>query len=241
MDTDAGGSKKKKVATSTAASKSTKSDVPWFHFFTKGDEEYNKYMSTEWGFEKRGDEALFEKISLEGAQSGLSWLTILRKREAYRRVFSNFDVDKVALMDDDDVERIVAEESDGDPRSLVVRHRGKIQAVINNAKCIQQMRQEEPDQSDVFDKFLWSFVDNAPILNSWSGDLKQACSNSDESAAMSAALKKRGFRFVGPTTCYSLMQSVGMVIDHPIGTPEYTAATKRLKKRPGGFQDRRKK
>ena len=208
---------------------------PWFTVFTKGDAEYDRYMSTEWGFEKRGDVPLFEKLCLEGAQSGLSWLTILRKREAYRSVFHHFDPDQVARMTEDDVERILSTE--GDPRDVVVRHGGKIRAVIQNAQCILKLRKDSSEQdAEPFDTLLWSFVDDKPILNRLT-NMNSAPSKSAESEAMSKALKKLGFKFVGPTTCYSLMQSMGMVIDHPFGTPEWEAARRRLEERPGGYQE----
>ena len=257
--------KKEEIRTSKSSTDS-KNDVaeidgPWYRMFTKGDEEYDTYMATEWGYEKRGDVALFEKISLEGAQSGLSWLTILRKRDAYREVFHNFDINKVAAMTDDDVERIVNMQND-DNRKLVVRHRGKIEAVINNARCIQLMYEEQDDEQGklrkkkgktldigknkkstddgtLFDEFLWSFVDNKPILNYWDGNLSNADTKTVESESMSKALKKLGFRFVGPTTCYAMMQSVGMVIDHKFGSREWTEAKERLVKRAGGYQDRK--
>jgi DNA-3-methyladenine glycosylase I len=179
---------------------------------------------------------------LEGAQSGLSWLTILRKRQAYRRVFQDFDIDKVAAMTEADVERIL-QENDPDPKNMVVRHRGKIEATINNAKCIQSMRDEnknnnaDNEKDGALDAFLWGFVDDKPILNRWNG-IMDAPSKSEESEAMGKALKKLGFRFVGPTTCYAMMQSVGMVIDHPVDSPEWKAAYERLQSRPGGFQER---
>ena len=176
-------------------------------------------------------------MSLEGAQSGLSWLTILRKREAYRRVFYQFDIDRVAAMTTEDVDRIVNEEDKENPSNLVVRHRGKIESVINNAQCIQKLLKEHPENPDYFDEFLWSFVQDRPIVYSWSGDLQNARTQTPESQAMSKALKKLGFRFVGPTTMYALMQSVGMVIDHPLGSAERAAALKRLAKRPGGYQE----
>ena len=190
---------------------------------------------------------MFEKLSLEGAQSGLSWLTILRKRDAYRSTFFQFDIDKVATMTPKDVQRILDTKpnSKSDTRSVVVRHRGKIEAVIHNAKRIQQMRKEMAEHGDssdgLFDKFLWSFVGDKPIVNaSWDGKKLSDCpSTSPESIAMSKALKDRGFKFVGPTTCYSMMQAMGMVIDHPVNSPEYLAAMKRLETRPGGFQLRK--
>jgi DNA-3-methyladenine glycosylase I len=182
---------------------------------------------------------LFEKISLEGAQSGLSWLTILRKREAYQKTFHGFDIDKVAAMAQEDVEQIVAHTAD-DPRQMVVRHAGKIQAVIHNAKCIQTMRQETNDENDndVFDKLMWSFCNDQPIVNRWSGKKEDMPSKSPESEHMSKELKKLGFKFVGPTTCYAFMQSVGMVIDHPVGSNEYKATLERLQTRKGGYQER---
>jgi DNA-3-methyladenine glycosylase I len=212
----------------------TEASGPWHHVCTKGNADYEDYMANEWGFEKRGDVALFEKLSLEGAQSGLSWLTILRKRENYRRTFHRFDPVKVASMDTSDVERIVNETGS----ETVVRHRGKIQSVIHNAKCVLDMRSqaESSASNQVLDDFLWSFVDHKPILNRWA--LHDAPSTSEVSVAMSKALKKRGFKFVGPTTCYSMMQAVGMVIDHPVDTPEWKAAHERLKLREGGYQQR---
>lgn len=211
-------------------------DSPWYSFFTKGDAEYDAYMANEWGFEKRGDVALFEKLSLEGAQSGLSWLTILRKREAYRKVFHGFDPVRVAAMTEVDVENILT--ATGNSRETIVRHKGKIKSVIHNAHCILKMRQEANDPNEqVFDKFLWSFINNKPILNRWTGEKSSAPTKSVESEEMSKQLKKKGFKFVGPTTCYSLMQSVGMVIDHPMGSPEWNAAYGRMKTRPGGYQN----
>jgi DNA-3-methyladenine glycosylase I len=194
---------------------------------------------------------MFEKLSLEGAQAGLSWLTILRKREAYRTTFSNFDIDTVAAMTPQDVQSILDTPKSVDTRMVVVKHRGKIEAVIHNAKCIQQMRQDAAannytnDKSKtafygVFDEFLWSFVDDKPIVNgSWDCRKLSDCpSASPESEAMSKELRKRGFKFVGPTTCYSMMQAYGMVIDHPVGSPEYKEALKLLQSRPGGYQMR---
>lgn len=220
------------------------SNVPWYYLFTKGDEEYNQYMATEWSFEKRGDQALFEKICLEGAQSGLSWQTILRKREAYRKTFFQFDPQRVAQMTPNDVQQIL-ESNGATPRDVVVRHRGKIEATIHNAKCLLEMQKEKGDDKMALDHFLWSFVDDKPILNSWGSNfepdkysLNQCPSQSPESQAMSKALKQKGWKFVGPTTCYALMQSSGMVIDHPINSPEWEQARQRLLSRPGGFQDR---
>ena len=195
-------------------------------------------MSTEWGFERRGDVALFENLSLEGAQSGLSWLTVLRKRPAYRRAFYEFDPVKVSLMTVEDVQTLIDTQTEN-PRDQLVRHRGKIESVINNAKCIVRLQEDSSTKTTpfgAFDDLLWSFVDHKPILNRL--PLSQLVSKSRESEAMSKELKKRGFKFVGPTTCYSMMQALGMIIDHPLDNPEWFAAYERLKKRPGGFQER---
>ena len=224
---------KRRAVDDNDARNETQTGAPWYHVFTKGNTDYEHYMATEWGFEKRGDVALFEKLSLEGAQSGLSWLTILRKRENYRRTFHHFDPVKVASMHTTDVERIVNETGS----ETVVRHRGKIQSVIHNAKCVLEMRSqaESSASNQVLDDFLWSFVDHKPILNRWTS--RDRPSTSEASVAMSKALKKHGFKFVGPTTCYSMMQSVGMVIDHTVDTPEWEAAHERLQRREGGYQE----
>ena len=207
------------------------SNQPWYHFYTKGDEQYENYMSKEWSIEKRGNAELFEKLSLEGAQAGLSWRIILKKRDAYRRVFHNFQFDKISVMTDDDVDSIINSEETGN--NAVVKHRGKVLSVINNAKKVKLM----VDSNQSFSDFLWSFVDDKPILNSWKC-ASNIPSKTTESESMSKELKKLGFKFVGPTTCYSLMQSCGMVIDHPVHTVEWRDAHKRLKKRSEGFQMR---
>ena len=206
--------------------------VAWYESLYSGamSDEYKRYMREEWGSEKRGDGPLFEKLCLEGAQAGLSWATILAKREGYRRAFHNFDISKCARMTDADVARLLATDD-----KSIVRHRGKIQSVINNAKCVQRLIQDAaaaavgkpPPEHGYFDDFLWAFVSGAPVLNEWP-DAKAIPSESEASRALSKALKTRGFSFVGPTCCYSLMQSCGLVIDHPKGTPEWFAAKQRL-------------
>ncbi|KAL3913189.1 MAG: hypothetical protein SGARI_000776, partial [Bacillariaceae sp.] len=234
-----------KAKKSKSSQNSDDPDAPWFSVFVKNDEQYLEYMTNEWGFEKRGDEAMFEKLSLEGAQAGLSWLTILRKREAYRKTFFNFDINKVAKMTSKDVQTILDTPKSTPTTDVVVKHRGKIEAVIHNAKCIQEMRKESKGNKPKYghgflDDFLWAFIDNKPIVNNaWDGsNLKDAPSTSPESTAMSKALRDKGFKFVGPTTCYSMMQAYGMVIDHPPGSPEYEKAMKRLEKRKDGYQMR---
>lgn len=204
----------------------------WFNEFTKDDPLYMDYMTNEWGFEKETDEELFEKLSLEGAQSGLSWRTILHKREAYRKAFCGFDIDKVAAMSDDYVANLISATA-SDPSELVVRHRGKLQSVVNNARVIQRLKADGTISS--FKDYLWTFVDNKPILNRWQS-MTDMPSKTDESERMSKALKKHGFKFVGPTTCYAMMQSCGFVIDHLVGTTHRVEAEKRLKSRAGGYQ-----
>jgi len=232
---------KKNPTAVTKVGTNSSNNKPWYTVFTKSDPAYDQYMCIEWGFEKRGDVALFEKLCLEGAQSGLSWLTVLRKREAYRKTFHHFDVSKVAKMTAKDVQTIL-DTNEEDPTNMVVRHRGKIESVINNAKCIEAMYKSDANDNKehgILDGFLWSFVDDKPIVNTqWKEGqgLATALSKTPESEAMSKALKQRGFRFVGPTTCYAMMQSVGMVIDHPVGSSEWKAALERLEKRKGGYQ-----
>ncbi|KAL9190053.1 hypothetical protein ACHAXT_007264 [Thalassiosira profunda] len=206
----------------------------WFHKFTQGDPLYAEYMTNEWGREKDTDSELFEKLSLEGAQSGLSWRTILHKREAYRTAFHGFDIDKVAAMTEGEIDALMSKTAD-DPKELVVRHRGKLASVLNNAQIIQQLIAD--GTIDSFKEYLWSFVDRKPILNRWAS-FHDLPSKTEESERMSKELKKRGFKFVGPTTCYAMMQSCGFVIDHPVGTTHWVAAEERLKGRNGGYQVR---
>ncbi|MBX6318240.1 DNA-3-methyladenine glycosylase I [Pigmentiphaga sp.] len=157
---------------------------------------YIAYHDEEWGRPVADDTALFERISLEGFQSGLSWLTILRKRPAFRRAFAGFDIDAVAAFGPRDVERLL-----GDPG--IVRHRGKIEAVVNNARRAVELRAEAGSLA----AFLWRYEPRTE----YAGPPR---SESPESRALSKELKRRGWRFVGPTTLYSLMQAVGMVNDH---------------------------
>lgn len=160
---------------------------------------YRDYHDQEWGRPLRGGVALFERMSLEAFQSGLSWLTILRKRENFRRAFCGFEIDKVARFTDADVQRLLA-----DPG--IVRNRAKIDATIANARAAAELG--SPDElSDL----LWSF---APPPRSRPVDGSEIPSASAESKAMAKELKRRGFRFVGPTTAYALMQATGMVDDH---------------------------
>jgi DNA-3-methyladenine glycosylase I len=164
------------------------------------------YHDDEWGVPIRDESALFELLTLEGAQAGLSWNTILHRREGYRRAFEGFDVDRVAAFTDDDVHRLLADAG-------IIRNRAKILATIANARATLALRRDEggPGLSD----HLWSFVGGAPMVNRWArmGEIPAATA---ESTAMSRDLRKRGFGFVGPTICYALMQSAGLVNDHQV-------------------------
>ena len=160
---------------------------------------YRDYHDNEWGRPLRGGVALFERMSLEGFQSGLSWLIILRKRDNFRRAFSGFDVEKIARYTDDDVARLMA-----DPG--IVRNRAKIEATIANARAVADLGGAER-----LSELLWSF---APPPLPRPADASEIPAATAESKAMARELKRRGFRFVGPTTTYALMQATGMVDDH---------------------------
>jgi DNA-3-methyladenine glycosylase I len=163
------------------------------------------YHDAEWGSPSHDDRHLFEMLTLEGAQSGLSWMTILRKREGYRRLFANFDALKVAAYSDADVERLMQDAS-------IIRNRMKIESTIANARVIAGVIETDGSLS----KYLWGLVDGTPLENRWT-ELKQLPAETPQSKAMSKELKKRGFRFLGPTTCYAFMQATGMVNDHVLG------------------------
>jgi len=163
---------------------------------------YIEYHDQEWGVPVYDDQLLFAKLILDGAQAGLSWITILRKRDNYWRAFDQFDPQKIANYDDAKITELL-----NDPG--IVRNRLKIQAAIKNARAYLAIREEEGSFSD----FLWQFVGRSPIQNQWQ-TMTNIPAKTDESLAMSKALKKRGFNFVGPTICYAFMQAVGMVNDH---------------------------
>ena len=162
------------------------------------DQEYRRYHDEEWGLPQRDPVRLFEKLCLEGFQAGLSWITILRRRPAFRELFHGFDPTSVATMNEADVERLL-----GDAR--IIRHRGKIEATISNARVTLGL--ETP-----LDELLWSFAPPARDRNPLS--FAEVPATTPESEAMSKALRRLGFRFVGPTTMYALMQASGMVDDH---------------------------
>lgn len=163
---------------------------------------YRKYHDEEWGVPSRDRRHLFEMICLEGAQAGLSWWTILQKREHYRKVFRNFEPEEVVRMTDRQLEKLVS-----DPG--IVRHRGKILGVRKNAESWLSLEEREGDVVD----WLWGFVGDKPIVNRWK-TIEDYPAKTPESEALSKALKKEGFTFFGPTIAYAFMQAVGMVDDH---------------------------
>lgn len=166
---------------------------------------YLAYHDEEWGVPSHDDRHLFEMLVLEGAQAGLSWLTILRKRENYRRAFQNFDPWKVAAFSQADIERLLA-----DPG--IVRNRRKIEAAVNNAGRVLEVAGEFGSVA----AFLWRFVDYRPRQNAWLS-VREVPARTEQSDLMSKELKRRGFSFVGSTICYAFMQAVGMVNDHTMG------------------------
>lgn len=166
------------------------------------DQLYLDYHDNEWGVPQRDGQKLFEMICLEGQQAGLSWITVLKKRENYRRCFHHFDPVRVAAMQEEDVERLLLDAG-------IIRHRGKIQAIIGNARAWLAMEQN----GEPFADFVWSFVDNHAQVTR-AATLADIPTTTPASDALSKALKKRGFKFVGSTICYSFMQACGLVNDH---------------------------
>jgi DNA-3-methyladenine glycosylase I len=176
-------------------------------FWGDSSPEYRPYHDTEWGFPVDDDRRLFEKLSLEGFQAGLSWLTILRKREGFRKAFAGFDFEKVARFGARDVERLLGDAS-------IVRHRGKIEAVINNAARAVELVEAEGSLA----AFVWRFEpDPAGRPNPLTWAALRELAHSAESQALAKELKRRGWRFVGPTTVYAFMQAMGVVNDHVEG------------------------
>lgn len=165
---------------------------------------YRAYHDVEWGVPVRDERHLFELLVLEGAQAGLSWSTILRKRDGYRQAFAGFDVGTVARFGDEDVARLLGD-------GAIVRNRAKITAAIDSARGVLALH----DAGTTLVDHLWSFVGGAPIVNRFTS-LEQVPAETELSRAMSRDLRRRGFRFVGPTICYALMQSAGLVNDHEV-------------------------
>lgn len=172
--------------------------------------EFPAYHDIEWGFPVADDQRLFEKLSLEGFQAGLSWRTILAKRENLRQAFHGFDFNRVARFTEKDVVRLLQNEG-------IIRHRGKIEAVINNAQRAQEMVKQEGSVA----AFIWSYEPDAKSLPT-----PQSASTSAESIALSKELKKRGWKFVGPTTVYAFMQAMGLINDHAEGCFSHLKAEK---------------
>ncbi len=170
--------------------------------WVKGNEWNRAYHDEEWGVPVHEDRQLFEFLILEGAQAGLSWLTILKRRAAYREAFDNFDFRLVACYDDERVEALMK-------NSGIIRNRRKIEAAISNARRFMEIVESHGS----FDAYIWAFVDHKPIQNAWD-KMQDMPAENDLSKRMSAELKKKGFKFVGPIICYSFMQAVGMINDH---------------------------
>lgn len=167
-----------------------------------GSEIYTAYHDNEWGVPVHDDRRLFEMLVLEGAQAGLNWLTILKKREGYRRAFDNFDPRIVAQYDEEKIAALLQDAS-------IIRNRLKIRSAVTNARAFLAVQEEFGS----FDRFIWQFVGGKPIINHWQ-TMQEVPATSAESDALSKDLIQRGFRFVGSTICYALMQSVGLVNDH---------------------------
>ncbi len=165
-------------------------------------DQYVKYHDEEWGVPVHDDRKHFEFLVLESAQAGLSWATILKKREGYREAFSNFEVEKVAKYSTDEIEILLT-------NPAIIRNRAKVSAAVNNAKRFIDIQKEFGS----FDKFIWRFVDGNPIVNSWKS-IEQVPVTTGESDELGKDLKKRGFKFLGSTTIYAHMQAIGLVNDH---------------------------
>lgn len=166
------------------------------------DQLYIDYHDKEWGVPQRDGKKLFEKICLEGQQAGLSWITVLKKRDCYRKCFHNFDPKKVAAMTEQDIDELMKNPG-------LIRHRGKLEAIVNNAKAYLNMKKNGED----FVEFIWSFVNGSPVVNRYKSAW-DAPTRNEASDAMAKALKKKGFKFVGTTICYAYMQSMGLINDH---------------------------
>ena len=190
---------------SSAASKTADARCPW----CLGSEKYMAYHDEEWGVPVHDDRHLFEMLILEGAQAGLSWSTILNKRESYRAAYDNFDAAKIARYGDRKVAQLLANPG-------IVRNRLKVAASIKNAQACLEVRREFGS----LDAYLWQFVGGQPIQNK-RRSMKEIPARTAESDAMSKALLKRGFKFVGSTICYAFMQAVGMVNDHLVTCPRH--------------------
>jgi len=178
---------------------------PW----PKNDSLMIKYHDTEWGVPLHDDKKLFEFMVLDAFQAGLSWQIVLKKREGFRKAFANYNLKKIAGFDEDQIQKLLFDEG-------IIRNRLKIESTVGNAKAFIKVQKE----FGTFDKYIWQFVNNKPKVNKWP-KLSDIPVSSEESDAMSKDLKKRGFKFVGSTICYSFMQAAGMVNDHIMSCPRY--------------------
>lgn len=174
---------------------------------------YAEYHDTEWGVPQLDNRALFEKIVLEGFQSGLSWLTILKKRDAFREAFDGFDPEKIAGYNSNKLAKLITNKE-------IVRSQAKIASAVQNAKAYLRISETEP-----FSEFVWAVVDGKPIINHFKS-FDQVPTETEQSRALAKKLKAAGFRFVGPTTMYAFMQSVGMVNDHLVDCPRHAECAK---------------
>lgn len=181
---------------------------------------YVEYHDTDWGVPEYDSRALWEKLILDGFQAGLSWITILKKRENFRAAFQGFDPNVIAQWGKDDVTRLLQDAG-------IVRHRGKIEATLSNARVWQKIEEEIG-----FDIYLWAYVGGAPLQNRWRS-MAEVPTETEISRAISKDLKKRGFKFCGPTIVYAFMQAVGMVNDHLITCPFHDVVAKLGKPHPG--------
>ena len=182
----------------------------WCH----GDELYERYHDNEWGVPLFDEQTLFEFLLLEGAQAGLSWITVLRKREGYRQAFDNFDPEKIARYSDKKIAKLLQNPN-------IIRNRLKITSAVKNARAYLELKNGGTSFSD----FFWQFVDGVPKQNRWR-TMKQIPASTKISDALSKALKQRGFTFVGSTICYAHMQATGMVNDHLVTCPRYLPCQK---------------
>ena len=182
--------------------------------WANGHEIYERYHDEEWGVPLRSDQKLFEFLILEGMQAGLSWLTILKRRENYRKAFDNFDPRKVAEYSQSKIEELLQDAG-------IIRNKAKINAAVNNARCFLEVQKEFGS----FDKYMWNFVDDRPIVNKWK-KMSDLPAQTGLAADFSKDLKARGFKFVGPTIVYAHMQATGMVNDHVVSCPRWEEVQK---------------
>jgi len=182
------------------------------------EEIYQRYHDTDWGVPEYSSRALWEKLILDGFQAGLSWITILKKRENFRTAFEGFDPNIIAGWGEAEITRLLSNPG-------IIRHRGKIEATITNARAWQKIEQREG-----FDNFLWSYVNNEPLLNHWD-NLDQVPAFTDLSTRVSRDLKKEGFRFCGPTIVYAFMQATGLINDHLVSCPRHHAVQQLVRPR----------